>query len=315
MDPETFAAVIPEAAGATLDGTDVTVLSEDYGSVVIADLAADIESEFAYLYDTYEGLGCASDCKTLDEIKETPEYQDLIAKLPFLYDGLTETDGVGANYSYPWVTFFYAGYTLDEVKPLAREAFDEQSAVTIEKIKLTSPESLPGEAGVLSFSYKAGVRATPEISGLMAMMREAGFDVWVITASFEGTVQSVSEPDAYGYEVPNDHVIGNRLKQDADGKYLPEVDDSEGYAITYRQGKADVLRNLVGKAPIFAAGDSDTDFEMMTSFAETKMSLVVNRLKGGDIGSLYTLLCRGRRCPGVTCCRDATRTKALAAGT
>ncbi|MDY0020223.1 MAG: hypothetical protein RBT47_09495, partial [Anaerolineae bacterium] len=61
MDPETFAAVIPEAAGATLDGTDVTVLSEDYGSVVIADLAADIESDYAYLYDTYEGLGCESD--------------------------------------------------------------------------------------------------------------------------------------------------------------------------------------------------------------------------------------------------------------
>jgi hypothetical protein len=122
--------------------------------------------------------------------------------------------------------------------------------------------------------------------------------VWVITASFEGTVQSVSEPGAYGYDVPNDHVIGIRLKQDADGKYLPEVDDSEGYAITYRQGKADVLNNLVGQAPIFAAGDSDTDFEMMTNFPETKMSLVVNRLKGGDIGSLYSLSLPWAEMPG-----------------
>ena len=151
---------------------------------------------------------------------------------------------------------------------------------------------------MLEYGYKAGVRVTPEIRDLMAMMRESGFDVWVITASFEPVVQAVSAPDAYGYDVPNDHVIGIRLQQDADGKYIPVPDDSEGYSITYRQGKVNVIKNLIGQGPIFAAGDINTDFEMLTEFAETKMSLVVNRLKGGDIGSLYGLSLPGADMPG-----------------
>jgi hypothetical protein len=52
-------------------------------------------------------------------------------------------------------------------------------------------------------------------------------------------------------------------------------------------GKATVIRNFIKEAPLFVAGDSDGDFEMMTQFPQTKLIYLVNRVKGGDIGSLY----------------------------
>ena len=38
--------------------------------------------------------------------------------------------------------------------------------------------------------------------------------------------------------------------------------------------------------PLFAAGDSDGDYEMLSAFPGMKLSLIWNRVKGGDIGKL-----------------------------
>jgi hypothetical protein len=51
--------------------------------------------------------------------------------------------------------------------------------------------------------------------------------------------------------------------------------------------KATVIRNSIKQPPLFVAGDSDGDFEMMTQFPETKLIYLINRVKGGDIGMLY----------------------------
>ena len=131
---------------------------------------------------------------------------------------------------------------------------------------------------------------------MMSKMRATGWKVWVVTASFEPVIQAVGAIN--GYDVPEDRVIGVRLQTDASGKYIAKLSEEPGYELTQRMGKATVIRNFIKQAPLFVAGDSDGDFEMMTQFPETKLIYLVNRLKGGDIGTLYKEALPGMAKPG-----------------
>ena len=292
MTKDAFDGIIPEAAGKTLKDTNVTLLSADYGNIALPDIAADLEEDYAFLYDHYIGTRQMS----LDEVKATPEYQDFLVKLPFLYDGLTDTPEIGAEYSYPWVCFLCQGMTKPEVQKMAVAALNDALGRKCEKVTLKAPAGLSRRAAVASYSYKAGIRLSLGIVDMMSKQRAAGWKVWVVSASFEPVIQAVAAIN--GYDVPEDHVIGVRLQTDASGKYLPKLSEEPGYALTQRMGKATVIRNLIKQAPLFVAGDSDGDFEMMTQFPETKLIYLINRVKGGDIGSLYKEALPGKAKPG-----------------
>jgi phosphoserine phosphatase len=282
MDKETFNGFIPEAAGRTLVDTNVLKLSADYGSVVLADLAADIEADYAFLYDNYIGTRRMS----LDDIKATSEYKDFLVKLPFLYDGLTDTPEIGAEYSYPWVCFMCVGMTKAEVQSMTLEALNDALPRNSEKITLKNATDISRRASVASYTYKAGVRLAKGVMDMMSKMRHYGWNVWVVTASFEPVIQAVGA--LKGFDVPEDRVIGVRFQTDASGRYIGKLSEEPGYALTQRMGKAVVIRNFIKQAPLFVAGDSDGDFEMMTQFPEVKLIYLVNRVKGGDIGTLYS---------------------------
>ena len=293
MDKATFDSFIPEAAGKTLADADVLKLSKDYGDVVLADLAADIEADYAFLYDNFIG----AKKMTLDQLKATPEYKDFTVKLPFLYDGLTDTPEIGAEYSYPWVCFMCVGMTKAEVQALTMDALKEALAAKSEKLTIKTAPELARKAAVASYSFKAGLRITKEVAELMKMMRASGWDVWIVSASFEPVIQAMGALATNGFDVPASRVIGVRLQADAAGKYIGKLSEEPGYALTQRMGKATVIKNFIKKAPLFVAGDSDGDFEMMTQFPETKLIFIVNRNKGGDIGSLYKEALPGKAKP------------------
>jgi len=90
--------------------------------------------------------------------------------------------------------------------------------------------------------------------------------------------------------VPPENVTAMELATATDGKIIPEL--KAGWVKTVRQGKVDAI-NIVIKAglgknwdPLFSAGDSDGDYEMSTKFPDMKLTLIWNRVKGGDIGKL-----------------------------
>jgi hypothetical protein len=60
--------------------------------------------------------------------------------------------------------------------------------------------------------------------------------------------------------------------------------------LNWGPGKTEVIkRELVSKkgyGPIFVAGDSDGDYDMLRDFSDTQLGLIVNRLKKGKIGEL-----------------------------
>jgi phosphoserine phosphatase len=265
----------------------VTHFSADYYNMKLSDINQDLTNHYNYLYDHYIGL---AGTMTLDEIQMTPQYQDFIAKIPFLYDGYCVTPGIEAEYGYPWILYLLAGHTPDEVKALANEAIAFELGNQLSKQILQSPAGYETIAGDVSYAYKTGLRVFPEMQNLIAAFKDHGIEVFIVSASYKTVVEVFSGIGMYGYNVPSPNVIAMELAIGNDGKILPEY--KAGWVKTQRQGKVDAINQIIksglGKNwdPLFSAADSDGDYEMSTNFPDMKLTLIWNRVKGGDIGKL-----------------------------
>jgi phosphoserine phosphatase len=246
-------------------------------------IATDISSSYAWLYRNYVGL--AGD-KSLQEVAKTPQYRDFITKVRFLYEAIGDTFDHAT--SYPWITYLFTGMTEAQVRALAAETMVWQQSQPVESVKWTSPAELPGAAGVVSISWKNGLRILPEMQDLYAKLRAAGFDVYVCSASYIDVIKEVSSNPAFGYNNPAERAYAMELERDANGVIQSKF--REGYAQTQGPGKTETIKRfLVSRydyGPIFIAGDSEGDQNMMKDFDDTKVVLIVNRLRSEktDIG-------------------------------
>lgn len=281
MTKEQFAGILMD----TING--ITQLSSDYDNMTLAGLNQDIVNDYNYLYDNYTGL---NGTLSLDSVRQTPQFNDFIAKVPFLYSGYCETTGIGEDYGYPWVLYLLSGYTIQEVKSLAAEEISYNLASQLTKLTWQTPAGFNTISGTVSHSFKTGLRVFPEMQNLIATFKQHGIDVFIVSASYKPVVEVFGGMGSFGYNIPEDHVIAMELATDEMGKILPHYKD--GWIKTYKQGKVDainqVIKNGFGKNwdPLFSAGDSDGDYNMLTGFPGTKLSLVWNRVKGGNIGTL-----------------------------
>jgi phosphoserine phosphatase len=254
------------------------------GQPVNIDLAAaDAVESYAWLYSNYAGL---KGKLPLDEVKKNPHYQNFITKVRYLYEAIGDTFDVSV--SYPWVLYLFTGLDEKQVRQMTHETADWQLTQPVEKVKWTSPASVPGKAGVVSVSWKNGLRLMPEMQDLFRAFRAAGIDIWICTASFVDVVKEISSNPKYGYHNPASRVLGMELQRDANGVIQTEF--RRGYDQTQGKGKTKAIERFLvskyGYGPIFVAGDSEGDMNMMQDFADTKLVLIVNRLKGKDIDKL-----------------------------
>jgi phosphoserine phosphatase len=265
----------------------IVQLSADYQNVRLADINQDLSNDYNFLYDQYSGLNGKM---TLEEVQASPQYQDFIAKIPFLYGGYCDTPGIGAEYGYPWVLYLFTGYTLDEVKSMAKEAISLELSNQLSKQTWQSPANFRTKAGMISYSFKTGLRVFSEMQDLINTFKDNGIDVFVVSASFKPVIEVFSGVGTFGYNVSPGNVIAMELSTSIDGKILPTY--KAGWFKTQRQGKVDAINKIIkqelGKNwdPLFSAGDSDGDYEMSTGFPDMKLTLIWNRVKGGDIGKL-----------------------------
>jgi phosphoserine phosphatase len=265
----------------------VTQLSSDFHNIVLKDINADLINDFSFLSDNFSGM---NGNMSLMQIQQTPQYQDFIAKIPYLYDGYCSSLSIGADYGYPWVLYLLAGHTIDEVKNLAVEAISFELANNLSKQIWQSPEDFKTNAGAVSYSFKSGLRVLPEMQNLISTFKGHGIDIFIVSASYKPVVEAFSGIKNFGYNVPPENVIAMELEISHDGKILPEY--KTGWVKTQRQGKVDAINQAIkvglGKNwdPIFSASDSDGDYEMSTGFPDMKLTLIWNRVKSGDIGKL-----------------------------
>jgi phosphoserine phosphatase len=242
---------------------------------------------YEFLQDNYLGF---KGRMTLDEIKMTPMYQDFVVKFLYLAEGYFGTPGIGMDHVFLWELYMFTGFTTEEVKSLAREAISFELANRIGKQTLRCPADLKTKAGALTCSYNSGLRVFSEMQDLVSTCRRHGIDAYIVSASYKPVVEVFSGIGNFGYNFDADHVIGMELETDASGKIIAEY--KKGWVKTVRQGKVEaidrVIKALPGKNhdPLFAAGDSDGDIEMLTKFPGMKLALIWDRAKGGEIGRL-----------------------------
>ncbi len=267
----------------------VTKLSADYNNILLKDINADLISHYNYLYDNYEGLGGKM---KLEDIQKTPQFNDFITKCAFIYDGYCETPGIDADYGYPWVLFFFAGYTEAEVQALADEAIHFELNNKLGKQKWQTPAGFKTKAGEISYSFKTGLRVYPEMQNLVFTLQNSGIDVFIVSASYKPVIQAISGIDKYGYNVPAERVIAMDLDE-KNGIIQPEY--KKGWVQTQRMGKVEAIDMVIKKGlgkdydPLMSAGDSDGDYEMSTEYPGMKLTIIFNRVKGGPIGKISKL--------------------------
>lgn len=256
--------------------------------VDIDKVAPDIVASYTWLYQNYVGL---KGTQPLAAVKQSPHYTAFVTKVRYLYEAIGDT--FDHDTAYPWVTYLFVGMTEAQVRKLTAETVAWQLKQPVEKVKWTSPAALPGQAGVVSVSWKNGLRLQPEMQDLYAKFRSAGFDIWVCSASFVDVIKEISSNPAFGYNNPADRVLAMELERDANGVIQPEY--RRGYDQTQGPGKTKNIRRFLvtkyGYGPVFIAGDSEGDQNMMADFADTKKVLIVNRLRDPktDIGKFSAM--------------------------
>ena len=249
--------------------------------VTMEDLAADVESDYRWLYANYSGLGGD---KSLEAIQDTDQFKDFRAKLYFMYDAICDTHPLEVGYK--WIIYFYKNMTPAEMQAMAAASNDHGIGDALRKVKYESPKTLPGKAGVIATSHFHGIRIHEEIRSVMHTLRANGVDVYVSTASLDDVVRVFAGHPNYGYGVPPENVIGLRLEM-KDGKYTSDY--KANWQFNYGPGKTVGIRRELeakkGYGPLLVFGDSDGDAWMLRDFKDTAVGVIVNRMKKGEIGA------------------------------
>jgi hypothetical protein len=252
-------------------------------------VARDCQKDYAWLCQNYVGLGKGG-TQSLDAIKKAPQYTDFITKVRYLYEAVNGT--FDAAVGYPWVTYLFTGMTPAEVNQLATQSHDYWFGYNKwESVTWTSPAELPGEAGIVSVSYKTSITLPPESKDLYAKLIANGFDVYVCSASFIDVIEALANNPKYGLNVPKGNVYAMMLEKDSSGRYINKYDYAGGYFQTQGPGKRQTIDKFIlpkynGRGPVFVAGDSQGDYNMITEYSDMKLGLIVNRVRGDDFKSI-----------------------------
>lgn len=266
LTPEELAAFVPERVG------EVERVADGRS---IAELRADLLEAYGELWPLIEA-------GELDAARALPAHRDFRARAGWLYDALEAAEDIGPRWAYGWLAGWLAGHGEDEVRLLVGRAVEAARAEPPGHAEWTTAS--PGRSGHLSYPFRTGLCPQPEMRDLMAALARAGFEVFVVSASAEPIVEAAAE--VLGYPVGRESIFGLRLERES-GRLTSRLEPAGRYPLPYREGKVEVVRTRLPAAPLLVAGDSDGDYEMLTAFSETEIRLVVNRLQGGDIGSLY----------------------------
>jgi len=136
----------------------------------------------------------------------------------------------------------FAGYTVEEVRAIARATFAEELASPLGTRRLGNRE-LP-----------RGARYLAESVELLRALAARGFDIWAVSGSNAWSVEPVFER----LGVPPARVIGIALE--SEGGVLA---DRAAAPIPIREGKVAALRALTPEVPLLAASDSKNDIPLL----------------------------------------------------
>lgn len=154
-----------------------------------------------------------------------------------IIDKMLNGDNVGKDYVQDRIDFL-SGMTTEEVERLGEDCFNEK---------------------YLNKFY-------PQMRILLSNLQEYGFEIWIISASPEVLYQGFVSK-ALG--IPKDRILGVRsvIRNDT-------ITDQIVHPVPQDEGKDDVIKTFIKEKPLFAAGNSRGDMEMMNTSVGLK--LIIN---------------------------------------
>jgi phosphoserine phosphatase len=148
--------------------------------------------------------------------------------------------------AYVWLAQISAGVPLSQVRAWAQTCFDEKKPWPVFESQRK----------------------------LVSLLRDLGFEIYVVTASIKWAV----EPVASLLGVDFDHVLGITTKFEAG----ETIGFEAVHPVTWRKGKADgLLAATGGVRPIFAAGNTYGDTALLESATHLQLALSTQDKPGG----------------------------------
>lgn len=203
------------------------------------------------------------------------------ALFAWLYEALVADPLWGPAFAYPFLVRWQAGRAPGDVRAHA--------AATVRSAQAEAPGRVPwpvrtGRWAGRGATFATGLFPFEEIRELMTVMRSIGMTVCIISASEQHLVEGAVQ--ALAYPVDPAHIFGMRLRTEG-GVLCPDLQNEDIYPVTYRRGKQQIVERFLQGVPVFAAGDSDTDYEMLTAFPELDCRLLVDRRQTGLVEALF----------------------------
>lgn len=152
-----------------------------------------------------------------------------------IVDRLLHGDNVGVEYVQNRIRFL-SGLTPEEIARIGDDMFQEK------------------------YRHKM----YPEMKQLLANLKDYGFEIWIVSASPEFLYEQFC---AEQLGIPEDRILGVKSLVTADGV----TTDQLVFPVPQDNGKAEVINTFIKAKPLFAAGNSRGDMEMMNTSVGLKM--------------------------------------------
>lgn len=207
------------------------------------------------------------DINSMEYLKFLSNFSEFVEYLYFKYDKFDLN-----------IFFSYKNMSYEELEKLIEEAisYHNNSEFGIENWIYENNIS----------TYKIGLKIANEMSELIKRLHDNNIDVYVISASTFEVVDSVLQPlkkyisKIYAKKIINKNNIFTGL-----------LDENE-LRITSLDKKIiieDILKQKYNKDPIIVAGDSMGDFDMLTGFKNTKISILIDRNRNDKFQNLLNI--------------------------
>ncbi|MFI5349005.1 MAG: hypothetical protein ACHQ2Z_05650 [Elusimicrobiota bacterium] len=157
--------------------------------------------------------------------------------------------GVGRKECRSYLARLWAGWRLDEAQDYSKKVLDD------EKKQIKNVEMVPGEPGDRKpLRARRGLRVIPEMRDLVAKLRGAGFDVWII----DDLPQPVLAASTLDYGIDPSRAYG--VQNSTDGARMGA---DVLRPVPTRGGKTDAVQSLLGRPADLVLGRDSADFDVL----------------------------------------------------
>ena len=156
---------------------------------------------------------------------------------------------VGRKECRSYLARLWAGWREDDAQDYSKQALADEMR------RVVPLEMVPGEPGDRRpLRARRGLRVVPEMRDLVAKLRGAGFDVWVI----DDVPQPVLAASASDYGVDPSRIYGVRNSTAG-----ARMGDGVTTPVPTRGGKTDIVQSSLGRPADLVIGRDSADFEIL----------------------------------------------------